>query len=161
MFMKRKNPEEAKIFLVLAGLMLICIYTLPLQADDTGEPGRESIVRSRSDKEIVIVSYDPAPGVKNLTGKEKIRIKRIYSNWISSVVAQWRRRQSEISDDWPRMSPRELSRACESYLRFLRNIDPATSSYLDFIPDENDQRKIINRLSNRTVEKIKQLQSGS
>jgi hypothetical protein len=152
----RKRTDRPWILILLAGLLC----AVPLAAQEADDEGRESIVRSSSDKEIVIVSYDPAPGASARTQKERIRIKRIYANWISAALSQWRRQASPALKAWPRMSARELSRAYQSYLRFLRNVEPESSSYLAVITDEDDRRKIIARLKARTAEKIKNLQSG-
>jgi len=150
-----------KIILLLAGMALAGFFAIPLKADETSDDGRENVIRSSSNKDIVITSYDPAAGMKNMTQKDKIRTRRVYANWISGVLAQWKRKESGGSEPSTKMSARELRKAYETYLRFLRNIEVSTSPYLNFIPDLNERRKIIRRLAERTREKLKQLQSGS
>jgi|GEM_PF-7044062 len=122
------------------------------------EAGRESVVKSNSGKDIIITAYLPATPSKEPARKEKTRIRQNYANWISNILAQRRKTERSDGEEWPEMSSRQLRAAYGMYLRFLGNIDVETSGYLAFVPGENARRKIIRRLRNQVLDKIKRLE---
>ena len=62
--------------------------------------------------------------------------------------------------EWPLMPQKQLRKAYETYLDFLKNIDLETSGYLAFIPDDIAREKVIRVLISQVREKTNRPGSG-